>query len=164
MANAGGNCGIYNGIRDPSACQMKCQEVGCCQFWNHHSGDKRCVLKFDNGSYYDSAQVSRPRTALTMALTALAARTARTARTALTALTALTAQVTTGPKYCDRSAHPPSSCDLENGWTYAFGSCWKMQQGNKGSWDQAIETCNKGGGRLVYAVTVVAVLTVLPIG
>jgi hypothetical protein len=45
----GGNCAIYGGVKDASACQMKCQGVGCCQYWNYHTGDKRCVLKYDQG-------------------------------------------------------------------------------------------------------------------
>ena len=53
----GGGCAQYDSIRDASACQMKCQEVGCCQFWNYHTVDKRCILKFDNGTFYAAADV-----------------------------------------------------------------------------------------------------------
>jgi hypothetical protein len=114
-SNPGGNCAVYTGIRDPAACQKKCQEVGCCQFWNYHTGDTRCVLKFDNGTTYDAAEV------------------------------------VSGPKYCDASANPPADCDLANGWTYAFGSCWKINHAML-TWNQAIDACAAGGGRLARVV------------
>jgi hypothetical protein len=42
IASVGGNCAIWANVPDAQACQMHCQELGCCEYWTYHKESKSC--------------------------------------------------------------------------------------------------------------------------